>query len=149
MTNGFKLCSICLAVCLCIVSPLPAETKPAAPAPVPAPILAAKKIFIANGGWDTPFYYPTLFSGGSARAYNQFFAAMKSWGRFEAVPTPSEADLLFQIQFSVFLPPAFRTGDQTGLFNIPPFDAQFRLEIRDPKTNALLWAFVEHSEQAI
>jgi len=29
------------------------------------------------------------------------------------------------------------------------YDPQFRLEIRDPKTNALLWGFTEHMEWAI
>jgi len=148
MTNGIKLCCLCLLVCQLSGSLLSAA-KQAPPAPIPAPILAAKRIFIANAGWDTPFYYPALFSGGSTRAYDQFYAAMKSWGRYELVASPSDADLIVQVQFSVYVPPEVRTGNQTGLFNIPPYDAQFRVEIRDPKSNALLWAFVEHAEQAI
>jgi hypothetical protein len=31
----------------------------------------------------------------------------------------------------------------------PTYDPQFRLEIRDPKTNALLWGFTEHMQWAI
>jgi len=30
-----------------------------------------------------------------------------------------------------------------------PYDPQFRVAIRDPKTNALLWAFTEHVEWAV
>ncbi len=31
----------------------------------------------------------------------------------------------------------------------PPMIPNFRLEIRDPKTNALLWGFTEHVQWAI
>lgn len=36
-------------------------------------------------------------------------------------------------------------GDSIG----STLDPQFRLEIRDPKTSALLWAFTEHVQWAI
>lgn len=77
---------------------------------------------------------------------NQFYAAMKSTGRYELVGSPAEADLLFEIGFKadVSATTVFK-GDTMG----PTYDPQFRLEIRDPKTNALLWGFTEHMEWAI
>ena len=71
------------------------------------------------------------FTGGPDRAYNQFYAAMKSWGRFEIVNSPADADLLLEIRQEVA--PVTR-GDEP----------LFRLKVRDPKTNALLWAFHIH-----
>ena len=88
----------------------------------------------------------SFFNGDVDRAYNQFYAAMKNAGRYELVGSPAEADLLFEIRFLV-QPSGTNVfkGDTLG----PTYDPQFRLEIRDPKTNALLWGFTEHMEWAI
>jgi hypothetical protein len=131
----------------CLLSPLLAraaqKSKEAPLAPIPPQIIAAKKIFIANaGGEDSDAY-----SGGRDRTYNQFYAALKSWGRYEIVSSPGEADLLYEIQF--VLAPFSRQvvkGDSTG----PGWaDPQFRLVIRDARTNAVLWAIREHAPMAI
>jgi len=120
----------------------------AEPAPIPTQISTAKRVFIANAGGDDPGVLEPLFSGGPDRAYNQFYAAMKSAGRYELVGSPAEADLLFEVRFTV-IPDKRPTGlwgtGGTGDSN----DAVFRLEIRDPKMNALLWAYNEHMEWAI
>jgi hypothetical protein len=103
-------------------------------------------VFIANAGGDEPGIDEPIFSGGVDRSYNQFYAAMKSAGRYELVGSPAEADLLFEIRFAVntSTTKVFK-GDTIG----SSLDPQFRLEIRDPKTNALLWAFTEHVQWAI
>lgn len=125
-----------------------ADTKPTAPAPIPTQILSAKKIFIANAGGEEPWYDDAQFSGGAERAYNQFYAAMKSWGRFEITATPGDADLLFEIQF--LCPPAVGAANQGGdSLAGRPFDPQFRLVIREAKTNSLLWAFSERAQWAV
>lgn len=123
-----------------------ADTKANVVAPIPRQILTAKKIFIANGGGDERSYEGWPFSGGPDRSYNQFYAAMKNAGSYELVDSPAEAYLIFEIQFSV--PAASPAAARTGLSTVA-FDPQFRLVIRDPKTNALLWAFREHLECAI
>jgi hypothetical protein len=118
------------------------------PAPIPAQISTAKRVFIANAGGDDPGVLEKLFSGGPDRAYNQFYAAMKSAGSYELVGSPAEADLLFEIRFTVIAdrrPTGLWGSSGTGDAN----DAVFRLEIRDPKTTALLWAYNEHMEWAI
>ena len=115
-----------------------AQGKPIEPAPIPTQISSAKRVFIANAGSDDPGIVEALYSGGPDRAYDQFYAAMKSSGSYQLVGSPAEADLLFEIRFTV----------------IPDRDAHgaaavFRLEIRDPKMNALLWAYNEHAEWAL
>jgi hypothetical protein len=118
-----------------------AQTQQVPPAPIPTQISTAKKVFIANGGGDDPGIYEPFFNRDVDRPYNRFYAAMKSAGRYELVGSPAEADLLFEIRFLV---QPFK-GDTMG----PAYDPQFRLEIRDPKTSALLWGFTEHMEWAI
>jgi len=124
------------------------QDKAAVAAPVPAPILTGKKVFLANAGWEEPFYEEPLFSGGPDRAYNQFYAAAKAWGRYETVANPADADVLFEIGFSVPQIDVREVRGERLLISIP-YDPQFRLVIRDVKTNALLWAFAEHVEWAI
>ncbi|HTT22501.1 MAG TPA: hypothetical protein VMG82_26475 [Candidatus Sulfotelmatobacter sp.] len=117
-------------------------------APIPMQILTARRVFIANGGGDDPGIAEQLFSGGPDRAYYQFYAAMKSAGHYELVGSPAEADLLFEIRFTVIpdkRPSGFWGAQGTSDAN----DAVFRLEIRDPKMNALLWAYNEHMEWAV
>ena len=123
-----------------------AQTKQIPPAPIPTQISTAKKIFIANSGGDDPGIYEPFFNRDVDRSYNQFYAAMKSAGRYELVGSPAEADLLFEIRF-LMQPGGTNVfkGDTWG----PTYDPQFRLEIRDPKSNALLWGFTEHMEWAI
>lgn len=75
-----------------------AETGP--PGPVPTPIITAKKVFIANAGGDEPWDSEAQFSGGPERAYDEFYAAMKNWGRYQLVNAPGDADLWFEIAFA-------------------------------------------------
>jgi len=125
-----------------------AKEKQVESAPLPTQILMAKKVFIANGGGDDPGMPDPLFSGGPDRSYNQFYAAMKSAGQYELVGTPAEADLLFEIRFTV-VPDRRPTGIWGPNGTGDAYDAVFRLEIRDPKTNVLLWTYSEHMEWAL
>lgn len=140
---------ITLAILLLQVSLLTAQqSKPVPAAPIPAQILAAKKVFVANAGAEQVWFYDSQFSGGPDRAYDQFYVAMKTWGRYELVSAPADADLLFNIEFTApgSIGAASR-GEET--LGGRPYDPQFRLVIRDPKTNALLWAFTERAAWAI
>lgn len=123
-----------------------AQTKEVPSAPIPTQITTAKKVFIANAGGDESRVYESVPNGAADRSYNLFYAAIKDANRYELVGSPAEADLLFEIRFTV-MPSATNVfkGDTIGAV----FDPQFRLEIRDPKTNALLWGFTEHMEWAL
>jgi hypothetical protein len=124
------------------------ETKPVASAPIPTQISSAKKVFIANAGENQPFYNDSIFNGGSERAYDEFYSSMKAWGRYELVGAPADADLVFEIEFTI--PRAGpRASSEPNLFGDAPYDPQFRLVIRDPKTNALLWVVTQHVQWAI
>jgi len=123
-----------------------ADKKAVEPGPIPTPIVTAKRVFIANAGGDDPGTIEPFFVGGADRSYNLFYAAMKIAGRYELVGSPAEADLLFEIRFIVNPGPPDHVLQGTGG---GIYDPQFRLEIRDPKSNALLWAFTEHMEWAI
>ncbi len=121
---------------------LQAETKPVPAAPVPEQILSAKRAFVGNAGGDERAWEEPQFSGGPNRTYDEFYADMKTWGRFELVSAPADADLILEIRLSSF------EYEEKGLGN-PHYDPQLRLLIRDPKTNAVLWGLTEHVEGAL
>jgi hypothetical protein len=103
------------------------------PAPLPAQIQAAKRVFISNAGGELKDW----FNGGPNRCYNQFYAAMKDWGHYELVAAPADADLIFEIHAGgLYL---------TEREEIPKFE----LVIYDPKTHVVLWAFAERLDLAL
>lgn len=105
-----------------------------AEAPVPVQIIAAKKVFISNGGVDTPVLAATKRAGAPDQGYNQFYAAMKSWGRYELVATPADADLVFEIRF---------TAPISEFQKVTTYEPQFGLTIMDAKTHFTLWTITE------
>jgi hypothetical protein len=114
-------------------------------APIPVQILNAKKVFIANGGGDQSSFDTPQYSGGPDRLYNEFYAAMKSWGRYELVATPAEADLVFEVRLTLIQ--LLRADDYKT--NQPAYDSQFRLAIRDIQTHETLWGLTEHAQSAL
>ena len=139
--------SLFLLISFAQVPVLRAVEKEVAPAPIPMQIATAKKVFIANAGGDERWHDSPIFNGGSDRAYNQFYAAIKASGRFELVGSPAESDLILEIQF--LLPTAELAASHGESLAADAFDPQFRLVLRDPKTNAVLWGFTEHVQWAI
>jgi hypothetical protein len=116
------------------------ESKPViTAAPVPAPILAAKKVFIANAGVDVDIS-PDHYSGGIDRAYNQFYAALKGWGHYELVSAPADADLILELQFTAPVGESSVTHGDGGSYLKP----RFTLVIKDRKTQVMLWTFFEN-----
>jgi hypothetical protein len=123
MSTAVQRAALCLItwVTTASIPMLIAEEPPAPPpAPVPIQILAAKKIFVSNGGEDTwldydPKHDPSL-------TYNEFYADMKSWGKYELVSTPTDADVVFEIQLLL-------------QERVP----QLRLLILEPKSHITLW----------
>ncbi len=121
------------------------QKKPAHPAPIPAQILTAKKVFIANGGGDESREEGASYSGGPDRAYNEFYAAMETWGRYELVSAPGDAGLIFEIRLTVFQ----LQRERVLADDSPAFDSQFRVVIRDMKTHETLWGLTEHAQGAV
>jgi hypothetical protein len=106
-------------------------------APVPTQIVSAKRAFIFNAGEETYFQLPkdAMYTGGPNRTYNQFYAAMKSWGRYELSYAPADADIVFEIGFS---------DRNQG----PMFVSQIKLVVLDPKTHIGLWTLTKYVEPA-
>jgi len=115
---------------------------PLAVAPVPPQIAAAHKVFISNGGGVSldDILHITVIHGGPDRTYNEFYGAMKSWGRYDLVSSPSNADLVLKISFDLS-DTIFLTKSDVVLGNL-------RLVILDPKTNVALWTMVEYVPRA-
>ena len=112
--------------------------RPAPAGPVPAQIASAKKVFISNAGADSGLF-PHPFSGDPDRAYNQFYAGMQSWGKYQVVTDPSEADVVFELQLIAPNGPS-APNKQNGASDPLPM---FRLVIFDRKTHYVLWALTE------
>src|SRR5215467_6363378 len=103
------------------------QLKNVLPAPVPSQIYTGKKVFVSNAGGDINH----LYSGEPQRLYNQFYACLKSWGRYDLVGNPAEADLVLEISFiNPFIGEYIRGGGgQTSPFNRSASDPQFRAAI--------------------
>jgi hypothetical protein len=126
----------------CDASP---QAKVVPPGPFPAQITGGKKVFVSNAGGDTN----GLYGGEPRRLYDQFYAALKSWGRYELVGGPAEADLVFEIGFSDPFVQEDVSGTGGSVSSRPVSDPQFRLTIIDPGTRIILWVFTEHIEHAL
>ncbi len=120
--------------------PIAAAKKVADPpaAPIPVQILTGKKVFISNGESTAATGVPNL-------TYDEFYADMKSWGKYELVLAPADADLVFEIRFVA----CTGNADVVNGLGGPSFETQLHLLILDPKTRIVLWAFTRHVEGAI
>jgi hypothetical protein len=119
----------------------PAPTAPPPPTDVIAQITATKKIFLSNAGEDA--YFVNDIPGGADVSYNELYASLKQWGRFELVNSPFKADLIFEVR-----------GTETCSWNakerrtLPDNDVQvcaapmLNLSIVDPSTKGLLYQIV-------
>ena len=98
-------------------------------APVPTQIASAKKVFISNMGTDT---ISAAFRMEN-KPYNEFYAAVKAWGRYQLVDSPADADLVYEIGFSA---PIVQE-------ELPPYySPQFNLSIVDARTHFRLWTLL-------
>jgi hypothetical protein len=146
--NGYVFSQICgflaLSVVLCL-SAFPADQQRAAP--LPTQIRASKRVFVSNMGGECQNFNSPGFNFGVGQplrhgevsatvptAYDGLYSALKNWGRFEMVLTPSDADLIFQIHVVC---PSIKEGHPV-----------LELEILDPKTRIALWGFSENADPA-
>ncbi|HKR26986.1 MAG TPA: hypothetical protein VJS11_06010, partial [Acidobacteriaceae bacterium] len=97
-------------------------------APVPPQVLNARAVFVSNGGGSNYF---EIFSGGPDRGYNTLYTDLQRSHEYDLVSAPSQADLIFEIRS---VAPAVGTG--TDDVSVNP---QLILNIRDPRTQAILW----------
>lgn len=95
-------------------------------APIPPQLVSGRKVFVSNGGADESS--PYVFTKGAipAQPYNLLYAAMKTWNRYEIVPTPAEADLVFEVRVT-------NAREGNGVI----------VTIFDAKTHFKLWTITE------
>jgi hypothetical protein len=134
MSTAVQRAALCLVtwVTTASIPMLIAEEPPAPPpAPVPSQLLAAKKLFISNGGEDTWLDYDAKHDPNLT--YNEFYADMKSWGKYELVSTPTDADMVFEIHL---------------LLQERSPSPQLKLLILDPKSHITLWTLNQFATAA-
>lgn len=127
MFNAAKVGVLCVASTIALLTvAIAADKKTSEPAsaPVPIQIVTGKKAFISYRESDADPGAPNL-------TYNEFYALMKSWGKYELTSTPADADLVFEIRFV------------SGIS-----DSQLCLSIVDPKTHVVLWPFIQHVQSS-
>ncbi|HEY0704031.1 MAG TPA: hypothetical protein VGD60_14780 [Candidatus Acidoferrales bacterium] len=98
-----------------------------APAPIPSAIRSAKTAFISNASGQS-----IMPPGTSDLAYNEFYAAIKTWGRYQLVGSPADADLILEIRF----------------LRADGGDFEFRATVFEKKTHTILWAFSQSVPQS-
>jgi hypothetical protein len=109
-----------------------AQTASEAPrAPLPAQIVTAKTVFISNAG------------AGLDKNYNEFYAAIKNWGRYELLAAPANADLVLEISFASQITDV-GGSKESGCSSRN--ESHFRLQLLDPKTRIVLWTNTETIE---
>jgi hypothetical protein len=136
-TSIVRLCGAALGIALASVPLLAGQ-----PAPVPAQILTAKKVFISNAGVDGASLAVFMRGGDVNEPYNRFYAAMKSWGRFDIVGAPSDAELVLEIRFTAQLA-------NCGSGYPPTREPQFELTILDARSHFPLWVLAEPVGSAV
>ena len=111
------------------------------PAPLPAAISDAKKVFVTN-------------AGGNQLAFDEFYAQIKQWGRYQLVGSPREADIIFELRYFVedkgtHVSSATNTyTGQTQVFSHEIVDPQLALNIYSAGTKDLLWSVTDHRRLA-
>jgi hypothetical protein len=132
---------IAIAITLISVSTANAQQSvPTPAAPIPAQIAAGKKVFISNGGNDGTTLATLKRAGDPDAPYNHLYAAMQSWGRYELVTSPADADMVFEIRF---------TAPMTDCGKVTSYAPQLELAILDAKTHFRLWTITGPVEGAI
>jgi hypothetical protein len=136
--TALSLSLLCMAAAFAQV---PASTQSG---PIPPALLAAKSIFVSNGGSDTRFFPDTL-GGDTNRSYSEFYAALKSTGKYDLVSDPSQTDLVLDLRLGA----AHCPWGETECIGTHDVLAEFRLTIYDRKTHYVLWTIAEPIENAL
>jgi len=111
-------------------------------APLPAAVGHARKVFLLNG--QTTAQY--LTKNGNILAFDTLYADMESWGKYELVGSPTDADIVIELQYR----PYSRGSRSFGTYNpsantvqtrsVDQIGADFALVIYDAKSKEQLWS---------
>jgi hypothetical protein len=98
-------------------------------APVPSQIASAHTIFLSNGGAENGFPID------DTEVYNNIYAALQSWGRYQLASTPEQADLIFKLRDVAPITLYDVYHGRPYSFICPAY----RITIVSAKTNVTLW----------
>ena len=137
LNRVFLVFLVCLVPCFASAS----KKKIVPVAPLPSAVTDAKKAFVTN-------------AGGSPLAFDEFYAQVKQWGRYELVGSPSEADIILELRYfvedkgtHVWSSTNTYTG-QTQVYSRQLTDPLLTLNVYSAKTKDLLWSVTDHRQLA-
>jgi hypothetical protein len=136
-----RLLSFLLALSFMCLPAIASKKKVVPPAPLPSAISDAKKVFVTN-------------AGGNQLAFDEFYAQIKQWGRYQLVGSPAEADIILELRYFVEdkgtrVSSATNTyTGQTQVFSHEIIDPQLSLNIYSAGTKDLLWSATDHKRLA-
>ena len=106
---------------------------------MPSAVVQAKKAFLLNGQTSSQY----LTKNGNALAFDTLYADMRTWGKFDLVHSPANADIVIELQYR-----PYSAGSRSfGVYNpsshtvqthaVDRFGADFALVVymRGPKIN--------------
>jgi len=120
-----------------IAPPRRRPTVPVTPrGPVPQNIAAAHSVFVSNLGSapNAPIDID--------QAYDQFSQQLVAWGHYSVVPSPAQANLIFELREIAPLTDVSGYRGDVASYATPAFE----LHIRDAKTGVVMWTVVSPIE---
>ena len=136
-----RLVSIAAVLVVTVCPASASKKKIVPPAPLPSAIADAKRVFVTN-------------AGGNQLAFDEFYAQVKQWGRYQLVGSPAEADIILELRYFVEdkgtkISSATNTyTGQTQVFSREVIDPQLSLNIYSATTKDLLWSMTDHRRLA-
>jgi hypothetical protein len=124
------------AALLVLAVPALVAQQPAPAAPIPAPILSAHKVFLANGGADLVSADAFQKAGQVDEPYRSTYAALQAWDHWQLVSAPENADLVLIVRFTA--PVDFYSKGMPSSYT-----PQIELTIFDGKTHFPLWILTQ------
>lgn len=108
--------------------------------PLPAPLLSAQKVFLANGGAEPVLANYFRSAGLADEPYASLYGALRTWGRWQMESSPDGADLILVVDAAA----------TAGVYNngVPSYDLHLDVRILDGKTHLPLWTVNQPLEGA-
>ncbi len=138
-TPALRRTAILLSVCLPLTLSAQQQTSSSSPlaplvpsqltGPPPSQIASARNIFLSSAGADTNFPID------SARAYNDIYAQLRAWGRYQLVTSAADADLVLELHGVSPITGVYGDGTTSQSYTSPAF----QLNIVDPKADRAIW----------
>lgn len=111
-------------------------------APLPAAVANAKRAFLLNGQTSAQY----LTKNGNVLAFDTLYADMRSWGKYELADSPTDADIVIELQYRPYSEGTRSFGVYNRSTNTVQthsrdrFGADFALVIYEAKSKEQLWS---------